>query len=143
MNGRRPWCPPRRALVAALIGLAVALAAPQAGAAAIFTVNTNDDGNGTCTALHCSLREAIKAANSSPGADQIIFNIAPGGPQTITPLGSGFPGVTGPVTIDATTQPGFSGTPIIEIDGSLAGSGAKGFWLLATSTIRGFAINRF
>jgi hypothetical protein len=53
----------------------------------------------------------------------IEFNIAPGGPQTIRPLAP-LPFLNGPrVNIDATTQPGFNGTPIIEIDGSCANGG--------------------
>src|SRR5262249_57807619 len=47
------------------------------------------------------------------------------------------------VVLDATTQPGFGGTPIIELDGSLAGA-ANGLILRAgQTTVRGFAINRF
>src|SRR5262249_58750237 len=47
------------------------------------------------------------------------------------------------VVLDATTQPGFGGTPIIELDGGLAGA-ANGLILRAgQTTVRGFAINRF
>ena len=57
-----------------------------------------------------------------------------------TPL----PPITEPVTIDGTTQPGFAGTPIIELDGTGAGATANGLTLSASNIIvRGLVINRF
>jgi titin len=48
------------------------------------------------------------------------------------------------VTIDGTTQPGFSGTPLIELDGAGAGSTANGLTVSAGhSTVEGLVINRF
>src|SRR5438445_5697540 len=82
--------------------------------ATTFIVTTDaDSGAG-------SLRQAIIDANATPGADSIEFNIASGGEQTIVPLNvSGpFPAITEPLTIDGTTQPGFSGKALIEIDGA-------------------------
>src|SRR5262249_30252921 len=74
--------------------------------------------------------------------DTIAFNIAPGGVQTITPT-SPLPTITDPVTLDATTQPGFAGMPVIELNGSRAGN-VDGLVITAgNSTIRGLAINRF
>ncbi|HEU5250068.1 MAG TPA: hypothetical protein VFW15_08775 [Thermoanaerobaculia bacterium] len=47
-------------------------------------------------------------------------------------------------TIDATTQPGYVGRPLIELDGSNAGPSTDGFSAIqANLTIRGFVINRF
>src|SRR5262245_19244178 len=41
-----------------------------------FLVNTTDDvDNGSCTAAHCSLREAINAANQTTGHQLIGFSI--------------------------------------------------------------------
>src|SRR5437870_7946756 len=98
---------PRAALVGALVALGM-LAAPSLSAAATFTVtNTNDSGAG-------SLRQAIIDSNANSGADTIDFNIA--GTPTIQPQ-SQLPANTDPVTIDGTTQPGFSGSPIVELDG--------------------------
>jgi titin len=48
-----------------------------------------------------------------------------------------------PLTIDATTQPGYSGSPIVELNGINAGAGADGLEIRANSTIWGFVINRF
>jgi len=72
-----------------------------------FVVNTTDDNDdGLCDALHCSLREALNATNNSPSPDQIIFAIPGEPPYKIQPLSS-LPGLDNPVTIDGTTQPGF------------------------------------
>jgi CSLREA domain-containing protein len=125
-----------------LAGIACSLAA-GALSAATFTVNsTNDFDDGNCNAAHCSLREAIFAANAAAGTDTIRFIIGVG-TKTIQPL-SELPTITSPVTIDGTTQPGFAGTPIIEIDGSSAGSGANGLRITGGgTTVTGLVINRF
>ncbi|WP_342347574.1 LamG-like jellyroll fold domain-containing protein, partial [uncultured Nitrospira sp.] len=58
---------------------------------------------------------------------------------------AGLPAITTQMTIDAWTQTGFSGTPIIELNGSLVSNGDPNGFTIETSstTIRGFAINRF
>ncbi|WP_374682213.1 DUF4347 domain-containing protein, partial [Accumulibacter sp.] len=58
---------------------------------------------------------------------------------------AGLPAITGAVTIDATTQAGFSGTPIIELNGTLVSNNDPNGFTIETSgtTIRGFVINRF
>ncbi|MFH1918378.1 MAG: hypothetical protein ABIP48_00610, partial [Planctomycetota bacterium] len=102
-----------------------------------FTVtSTSDSGLG-------SLRQAILDANANAGADVIDFNIGGGGTQSIQPLAA-LPTITDPVTLDASTQPGFAGTPLIELDGSLAGAGTSGLTITAgNSTVRGLVVNRF
>ena len=81
-------------------------------------------------------------ANARPGRDFIDFNVGGGGVQTIA-LISGLPRITDPVEIDATTQPGFAGAPIIELSGQIA-SGAVGLHVSASdTTVRGLVINRF
>ncbi|HET6313141.1 MAG TPA: hypothetical protein VFH60_04845, partial [Chloroflexia bacterium] len=98
--------------------------------------NTNDSGAG-------SLREAINMANAGPGKDSIIFNIPGSGVKTISPL-SALPAITDPVEIDGTTQPGYTGTPVIELNGSSAGWPQAGLVVSAgNSTIKGLVINRF
>jgi parallel beta-helix repeat protein len=101
-------------------------------------MNINDHGTG-------SLRQAIIDANANPNGptpDVIDFNISPGGVQGITPQ-SALPEITDPVVIDGTSQPGFAGTPIIQLDGSQAGT-ADGLSISAGgSTVEGLAIGNF
>lgn len=102
----------------------------------LVVTNTNDSGKG-------SLRQAILTANASPGTDTVIFDIPGAGPFTIKPL-SALPPITDPVNIDATTEPGYQGSPLIEIDGEAAGSQVDGLTINAGgSTVKGLAINRF
>jgi CSLREA domain-containing protein len=99
-----------------------------------------DDGSGACT-----LRAAIQQANASTGADTINFSIGGGGVQTIVPL-SDLPFITSTVAIDASTQPGFSGMPLIELDGGddLATALGTALSINAGSTlVRGLVINGF
>lgn len=104
---------------------------------AFFVTNTNDGGAG-------SLRQAIIDANSLPGADDIKFNIPGAGPYTIAPL-SRLPAIVEEVSIDGTTQPGFNGTPIIEISGQNVGNNLwVGLWVSAGNcVVKGLVINRF
>jgi uncharacterized repeat protein (TIGR01451 family) len=106
--------------------------------AATFTVTSPlDSGPGT-------LRQAILDANAlGAGPHTIAFNILPAGPHTIVPE-SALPVLTASETLlDATTQPGYTGAPIIEISG-LALAGADGLRIDgAKSRVQGFAINRF
>ena len=109
-----------------------------------FTVNsTNDVNDGTCDGTHCSLREAIIAANGNAGLDTIAFAITGSGPHSIAPT-SPLPTITDPVVIDGATEPDFSGTPVIELNGSGAGASANGLHITAGGcTLRGLAVNRF
>ncbi len=111
--------------------------------AATYTVNsTADTDDGVCNAANCTLREAINAANVNPGTDTIRFVVG-AGQKSIAPL-SALPTIVDPVIIDGTTQPGFSGTPIIELDGSGAGVGANGLYITAGgSLVTGLVINGF
>jgi trimeric autotransporter adhesin len=110
---------------------------------AVFTVNTTGDNGDNTSPLTGSLRAAIVNANSTAGADTIQFNIPGAGVQTITPT-TVLPFITEQVTIDGTTQAGFSGTPLIEVNGKSVVAGS-GFFLLSNqgSIIRGLTINNF
>lgn len=116
-------------------------------ATATFTVNnstldTSDavPGDGVCNdgTGNCTLRAAIEEANALAGIDTINFNIAPSGPHTIT-LISALPAISGPVIINGTTQPGFSGTPIIMLNANLPGSGLLTI-AASNCTIRGLVV---
>jgi uncharacterized repeat protein (TIGR01451 family) len=103
--------------------------------AASFTVaNANDSGAG-------SLRQAILDANANPGLDTIRFALSAS--PTIRPVFA-LPATTGFVIIDGTTQPGYSGQPIVELNGIFAGVGVNGLTISGgNSTVRGLVINGF
>lgn len=95
-----------------------------------------------------SLREAIEAANSTPGLDSIHFDITgcdvTTGVCTISPAGNGLPRIREAVVLDGTTQTGYVDTPLIHIDGSSADSTAPGLAVTGGgSTVRGLAFNGF
>ncbi|MCY2981380.1 MAG: right-handed parallel beta-helix repeat-containing protein [Planctomycetota bacterium] len=87
----------------------------------IYTVdNLVDENDGVYTAGRLSLREAIMLANASSGADLIKFNTSfANGPGLLTiRLVNALPAITGTVIIDGTSQPGYQGTPLINIHGN-------------------------
>jgi hypothetical protein len=89
-----------------------------------------------------SLRQALLDANDAPGENRIEFSLVGPGPHTIRVL-SALPSITSPVIIDGASQPGYSGPPVIELDGSASG-GADGLVILAgNSTVRGLALHGF
>ncbi|MBI4670805.1 MAG: right-handed parallel beta-helix repeat-containing protein [Chloroflexi bacterium] len=134
-----------------LLGLAL-FNAPHTRAAphAVFTVTTTNDANdGVCDAAHCSLREAINAANSSGAAGVIDFNIIGFPPFVIEP-GSPLPAVTqNGINIDGysqlgaiqNTDPSISNANLmIELSGAAAGA-ASGLELAGgNSSVRGLVI---
>jgi len=107
------------------------------GAAYVVT-NTADSGAG-------SLRQAILNANATTSADSVIFNIPGAGLHTIS-LASALPALTaagGAIYIDGSTQPGYNGVPLVEVDGGPAAV-ATGLNVLAPqSAIRGLMVNGF
>ena len=103
-------------------------------AATLTVTNTSDSGPG-------SLRNALGAAAAG---DKIEFSIGSGGAQTIQPL-TRLPAPGACIAIDGTTQPGYAGKPLIEIDGSLipSGGGSRAIGITACGSIRGLVINNF
>ena len=102
----------------------------------LVVTNTNDAGPG-------SLRQAILTADANPGPNTVTFAIPGPGPYVIQPL-SALPAITDAAVIDATTQPGFQSTPIVTLDGILAGPQTDGLDITAgATTIRGLVIDRF
>jgi hypothetical protein len=102
-----------------------------------FTVTTAaDEGPG-------SLRQAILDTNALAGPDEVRFDIPGEGLLTIA-VQSPLPDVTDPLTLDATTQPGYSGVPRIDLDGVTLPSGsADGLVLRAAATVRGLGVTFF
>lgn len=93
-----------------------------------------DDGAGNCT-----LRAAIEESNANAGTDTIQFAIGTGA-QTIS-VPAALPSVFADVIIDGTTQPGYAGVPLIEIDGN--GGAFTGLVIVNGTTLRALLINRF
>ncbi|HEX8180914.1 MAG TPA: Calx-beta domain-containing protein [Pyrinomonadaceae bacterium] len=128
---------------------------------ATLVVNTtNDIDDGFCLADHCSLREAINAANASSDANTINFQI-PAATDTgcnstgvcrITPA-TNLPLITAAVIIDGYTQAGASANTLasgndavlkIELDGSQIAVNARGLDIGGGGTsVRGLVINNF
>ncbi|MCU1462812.1 MAG: hypothetical protein JWO37_2887 [Acidimicrobiales bacterium] len=111
---------------------------PAHAAACIAVTTTADSGTG-------SLRQAIIDANAAAGADTICFSIPVSGAHTIAPV-TALPTITDPVTIDGTTQSGFTATPVIELSGANIAGVANGLDFQAgsaASTVLALVVNRF
>ena len=108
--------------VASLVGLLVTWSVVVATAQTFTVTATDDADDGACTVAHCSLREAIGAANANDGRDTIAFLLSGRGPFIIRP-DTPLPPTTDAVVIDGTTQPGFAGVPLIELEGDLPAAG--------------------
>jgi len=92
-----------------------------------------------------SLYWAITNANASTGVTTINFQISGTAPFTITPVNS-LPALTEPVIIDATTQPGYNGQPLVQLNGASTSGQTIGLRFetgSSFSAVRGLAINRF
>jgi CSLREA domain-containing protein len=129
--------------------------ATPTGPPPLVVTTTDDTDDGTCDATHCSLREALSAANNYPGADTVTFNIPTSDP--------GYDPVTGVWTIQPTTgyhvpsdttvdgsiatvsaNAGNASRPGIEIDGTTLGQqGRTGMRLGDNVTLRGLVVNHF
>ena len=122
----------------------------------LVVTTTEDNVDGTTTNVstliahpgsdgRISLREAIAATNATAPLNIIRFGIPPAGPKTIV-LGSALPAIASPVTIDGTTQPGWTNAapfaPVIELHATSAGDGLQLNAGASGSTIRGLCINR-
>ncbi|OGO10518.1 MAG: hypothetical protein A2Y93_13555 [Chloroflexi bacterium RBG_13_68_17] len=129
-------------LMALLVGLF--LNATPASAANLLVNSANDNDDGYCDARHCSLREAINAANADPGWDRIDFNIPGAGPHIIT-LSRPLPAVTDNQTwILAASEPDFAGQPVVIIDGRLLPADAVGLAIQSSdNVVRGFSLVNF
>jgi uncharacterized repeat protein (TIGR01451 family) len=95
-----------------------------------------DSGPGT-------LRQAILDSNANPGTtNSISFQITGTGVQTIELLSTLT--ITAPVVLDATTQPGYAGSPLIALDGSNETTAGSAIVISAgNTTIKGLSINGF
>ena len=107
-----------------------------------YVVNTTADP-ATETPGILSLREAIQAVDADSSPDVIDFNITGSGMQTLS-LTSALPTLTNSVLIDGTSQPGYAGSPTIEINGGGNGFAGLEFDAGASgSTLQGLLIDGF
>ena len=102
-----------------------------------------------------SLRQFIHNSNALVGVQSSLFaiptsdsgyNLSGNGEFTIVVAADGLPYLLDQTILDATTQSGYSGDPIIELDGSLtpASSGINGISLrTSNSVVRGFIVHSF
>ena len=128
-----------------------------------FVVNSTGDasdvspGDGVCDtggvnsqgAAECTLRAAIEEANFAANADDIQFNMPTTEPGysavplswTIAPLAT-YDDIVATLSIDATTQPGFTGDPIVQLVGAAAAPATAALTLEANnSLIEGFIVH--
>jgi hypothetical protein len=118
-------------LITPLFVCFVVLSSLESAKGNTFTVtNTSSSGTG-------SLFQAITNANANPGADTIAFSIDSGA-QTIDALQ--LPEITSPIIIDGTSQPGYSGAPLIELNGGGSANCLK--ITVGNSIVQGLVINR-
>ena len=107
--------------------------------------NVNDavcDTDLSTPGSQCSLRAAIQEANVRIGKNTISFAIPGSGVQTILPL-TPLPAITHQVLINGASQPGYAGSPLIEIRGDQS-SATDGLVINSSpSEIRALAISRF
>ena len=125
----------------------------------IVVDTTSDVADGTTTSItnlgnsrgadgRISLREAITAANNTANGgapDKIVFNIAGGGSQVITPL-TALPSLTDAVVIDGTTQTGWivdSYLPIVLDGNDLNAHGLNFASGSSGSIVRGLVVRDF
>lgn len=94
-----------------MLYISLALFFTQSLCANNFTVtNTNDTGPG-------SLRDAIVSANARVGKDTLLFDFGIAGVKTITTV-TALPNITDTLFIDGSSDPGYAGMPLIEINGN-------------------------
>ncbi|HYJ90891.1 MAG TPA: CSLREA domain-containing protein [Pyrinomonadaceae bacterium] len=113
-------CLRQSGIVAAAVFISLAFSVSTS--ASTFTVNTlADHAVGSCNPADCTLREAIRAANNSAGADTINFSS----------------GLTGTITL----QSDFGGQLLITESVTINGPGARVLTVSGNGTSRAFQIN--
>ena len=75
-----------------------------------IVTTTEDDNDGACGEVHCTLREAIAAANATSESDVISFALAP---HAVIKLLYNLPVITAPIELDG------PGADLLTIDGNL------------------------
>ncbi|HWG43169.1 MAG TPA: right-handed parallel beta-helix repeat-containing protein [Gemmataceae bacterium] len=116
--------------------------------ATVYTVNSLLDTN-TGSGDAGTLRYVINQANANntgvAGTPDIIQFATGGGTIAVDSAdGGALPALTDVAVIDATTEIGYSGIPLVTLDGTSAGVGANGLTISGgSSTVKGLAIVNF
>ncbi|HEX5624696.1 MAG TPA: CSLREA domain-containing protein, partial [Saprospiraceae bacterium] len=114
------------------------------GQAQTYFVNTaNDVDDGVCDGIHCSLREAVRAAEADGAPSTILFAIPGAGPHLISPQGP-FPTINQPdLSVIGESQP--SGLGSLVIDFNFRNFMGNAFWtvLAPRFSFSGFEIREF
>ena len=98
-----------------------------------IVINSADSGPG-------SLRQAILDANAG-GGGFVTFSIAGSGPRVIQ-LASPLPALAAPIRLDGRTQPGYTGVPLVHLDGGLVNG--DGLTITASHcAVQGLVVRRF
>ena len=116
-----------------------------------LTVSTTADNGNNASPTAGSLRQAIIQADAQPAGTLTTINFKVGsGPIAFHPP-TALPAITRPIVLDATTQPGYAGKPIVDLDGTNAGPAATGLVIqapasgtaAAPSAVKGLEITGF
>src|SRR5262245_26875764 len=119
------WLGVRFGVVAVAVFAAASISGPAVAAAVVVTT-TRDSGTG-------SLRAAIVAANATDEPDTIAFDIPGGSPHVIV-AATALPALTKPVVIDGRSEPGFAGSPVVELKNGTGDPSALGLLVGAGSS---------
>src|SRR5579863_2158215 len=125
-------------------GTAVDMGAFESQTLNLVVTSAADRLDASYDPANLTLRDALTLVNAddrASGQDTIRFNIG-SGPQTIT-LASALPAITHSVVIDGTTQPGYTGIPLIFIGGHNEPTGQAGLYLAGgNSVVKGLDVSR-
>ncbi|MBI5831080.1 MAG: Ig-like domain-containing protein [Armatimonadetes bacterium] len=105
------------------------------GANALVVSTTNDNGEG-------SLRKALRIANTHVGLDVITFGLTGSSAYEIV-LSTALPSITDKVTIDGTSQSGYTTKPVVGIIGPPSTAPGLVFDGGSGSTVKGLAFDGF
>jgi parallel beta-helix repeat protein len=107
-----------------------------------------DDDGATNRTVQGSLRQFLQNANAISGVQTSGFRLQTtdanysGGVWTISPTAA-LPTLSQSVTLDGSTQSGYTNAPLVIVSGSSAGSGIDGLTVNAASTINAISVRNF
>lgn len=111
-------------------------------APATFTVTNTGDLDGMGNPVIGSLRHRLLQANGDPDADTINFALP--GPSYVINPSAALPTIITPTTINGGSQPGFAGTPLVELRGNGVASAYPGLYLgVGGSSVLNLIVNNF